>query len=147
MTLREHLRSGQGLQTLSRSTITLFEDSVECATPGVLGAGGGTDSIRYEQIAHVMVGRGFRWATLAVQTTGGGGFEVGGLKKDEAEAAKRLIDERVAAARTPVPVVVTQAAAPGLAEQIAQLAALRESGALTEEEFAASKARLLEQPT
>jgi Short C-terminal domain len=146
MTVKEHLRSGQGLGTLSRSTITLYDDHVECATPGMLGSGG-TDSIRYEQIAHVVVNRGVRWATLGVQTTGSGGFAVGGLKKDEAEAAKRLIDERVAAARAPAPVVVTQAAAPGLAEQIAQLAALRDSGVLSEEEFAASKARLIGEAT
>ena len=144
MTLKEHLRSGQGLGTLSRSTITLYEDRVECVTPGMLGSGG-TDSIRYEQIAHVMVDRGLRWATLAVQTTGSGGFSVGGLKKDEADAAKRLIEERVSAARAPTPVVVAQTAAPGLGDQLAKLAALRDSGALTEEEFATSKARLLDE--
>jgi hypothetical protein len=146
MTVKEHMRSGQGLSTFSRSTLTIYDDRVECTTPGAFGSSG-SDSIRYEQIAHVMVDRGFRWATIAVQTTGGGGFAVGGLKKDEADAAKNLIEQRVSAARTPQPVVVAQAAPAGLAEQIAQLAALKESGALSEEEFAASKARLIGEAT
>jgi len=149
MELKEHKRlsgTGQALGIFSRSTIVLYDDHVECTAPGMLSSGG-TDSIRYEQIAQVMVDSGFRWATLAVQATGSGGFAVGGLKKDEAEAAKRLIDERISAARAPAPVVVTQAGPPALAEQLAQLAALKESGALSEEEFTASKARLIGEAT
>jgi hypothetical protein len=142
MTLKEHFRSGQGMQTFSRSAITIYDDHVECSTTGL---GGGTDSIRYEQIAHVLASRGLRWATLGVQTTGGGGFEVGGLKKDEVAAAKALIDERMAAARQPAHVTAVQATSTTLADQFAQLSALRDSGALTDEEFAASKAQLLGQ--
>jgi hypothetical protein len=122
------------------ATLTVFEDRVEHLQPGLVGHGQ-TDSVRYEQIAQVYLDKGMKWSKLAIQTTGGGGFGIAGLNKREAEEAKVLIEERIARARMP-----QQQAAPAqasLAEQMSQLAALRDSGALTEEEFAASKARLL----
>lgn len=139
MVLKESFRPGQGMRKMM--TLRVYDDRIECTQPGLVG-GGSTDAIRYEQIAHVLINRGLRWSELAVQTTGGGGFGIAGLNKGDADTAKTLIEERIARSRSqahPAPV----SAAPTMAEQIAQLAALRDSGALTEEEFTASKARLL----
>jgi hypothetical protein len=121
-------------------TLRVFEDRVECTKPRLF-ARGSTDTIRYEQIAQVIVHRGLAWNALAVETNGGGGFRIGGLKKHEAEQAKAAIDERVGRLRQQSG--ATASASPSLVEQLAQLSALRDSGALTEDEFAAAKKRLL----
>jgi hypothetical protein len=120
-------------------TLRVFEDRVECTQPGLVGSGS-TDSVRYDQIAQVFIDRGLRWSRLAIQTTGGGGFGIAGINKNEAETAKALIEERIARSRTSGP---APAVAPSIADQITQLAALHDSGALSDEEFAAAKARLL----
>jgi hypothetical protein len=124
-------------------TLRVFEDRVECTKPRLV-ARGSTDTIRYEQIAQVIVHRGLAWNALAVETNGGGGFRIGGLKKRQAEEAKAVIDGRVKLLREqPVRTVTPASASLSLLEQLAQLSALRESGALTEDEFAAAKKRLL----
>jgi Short C-terminal domain/Bacterial PH domain len=142
MTLKERFRTGQGMGTLSRGAILIYDDHVELTTAGL---GAGRDSLRYEQIAQVMVDRGFRHATLTIQTTGGGGISVGGLNKAEAEAGGRLIEEQIAAVHSGGH-AASQPAALTIPEQIRQLAALRDSGALTDDEFSSSKARLLDGP-
>jgi hypothetical protein len=139
MTLQEAFRPGQGVRKMMK--LRVFEDRVECTQPGLVGHGA-TTSVRYEQIAQVVVERGLRWSRLAVETTGGGGFQIAGLAKDDAEAAKSFINERLHLARShsvSQPVVTSS-----MAEQIAQLAGLRDSGALTDEEFVTAKARLLD---
>jgi hypothetical protein len=120
-------------------SLRVFEDRVECTKPRLI-ARGSTDTIRYEQIAQVVVNRGLTWSALAVETNGGGGFRIGGLKKDRADEAKAMIDERVARLREASMPVGPSAS---LVEQLAQLAALRDSNALTEEEFVAAKSQLL----
>jgi len=120
-------------------TLRVFADRVECTQPGLVGSGT-TESIRYEQIAQVFIDRGLRWNRLAIETTGGGGFGIAGINRGDADAAKALIEERIERSRAPV---AAPTAAPSIADQIAQLAALRDSGALSDEEFAAAKARLL----
>ena len=137
LTMKEAFRPGQGMRKMM--TLRVFEDHVECTQPGLVG-GGTTDSVRYEQIAQVFVDRGLKWSRLAIQTTGGGGFGIAGVSKSDADAARTLIDERIARSRNPVP---APTAAPAIADEIARLAALRDSGALSEDEFAVAKARLL----
>jgi len=44
--------------------------------------GGATDTVRYEQIAQVLIDRGFKWSRLAIESTGGGGFVIAGLNKN-----------------------------------------------------------------
>ncbi len=122
-------------------TLRVFEDRVECRTPGLLTRGT-LETIHYGQIAQVAIDRRVTWSKLAVETNGGGGFAIGGLKKTDAEAAKALIDERVAQVRSSVPTSAPESTT-SVADELAKLSVLRDSGALTEEEFAAAKARLL----
>jgi hypothetical protein len=117
-------------------SLRVFEDRVECTKPRLI-ARGSTDTIRYEQIAQVIVHQGLVWSALAIETNGGGGFRIGGLKKHLAEEAKAAIDAHVAqvqASTTPPA---------SLAEQLVQLTSLRDSGALSEAEFGAAKKRLI----
>jgi Short C-terminal domain len=123
-------------------TLRVFEDRVECTRPGIITRGS-TDTIRYHQVAQVIVHRGLMWSALAVETNGGGGFRIGGLKKDAADQAKRAIDERVARPASGPSHAAATSSAPDLADQLARLGELRQSGALTPEEFAAAKAKLL----
>jgi hypothetical protein len=122
--------------------VRVYDDRVECLRPGVISRGL-TETIRYEQVAQVLVTRGLAFSKLAVQSNGGGGFAIDGLKKDEADAAKELIDERVARYRADITTTRAPVNSGGLADQLTQLASLRESGALSEEEFQQAKARLM----
>lgn len=139
MVLKESFRPGQGARRMM--TLKVFDDRLECTQPSLVG-GGSTDAIMYEQIAQVVIHRGLRWSQLEVLNTGGGGFGIAGLNKKDADAAKAFIEEQIARVRSRG---TTGSQQPGasLAEQMAQLTALRESGALTDDEFAAAKARLL----
>ncbi len=82
-------------------------------------------------------------ARAAVRTTAvvGTAAVVGGhmANKQAAQAQAQAPAEAPAAAPAPEPA----AAAPDPIEQLTQLAALKDSGALTEEEFEAQKAKLL----
>jgi beta-xylosidase len=122
-------------------TLRIFNDRVECVRPGAVTRGT-TDTIRYEQIAQVMVDRRTIWSSLIVETNGGGGFTIRGLRKDPADKAKALIDERVARVREHSTQVV--GVPTSLAHEISNLAALHQSGALTSDEFPAAKKQLLE---
>lgn len=51
--------------------------------------------VRYDQIAHVAVSRGFFFADLVIETRGGGTLKAFGLPKDVAERARNLITSRL----------------------------------------------------
>ena len=81
-------------------------------------------------------------ARMAVRTTAvvGTAAVVGGhMANKQAAQAQAPAEEAPAAAPVPTPV----AAAPDPIEQLTQLAALKDSGALTEAEFEAEKAKIL----
>ncbi|HVS84224.1 MAG TPA: SHOCT domain-containing protein [Gaiellaceae bacterium] len=142
MNLRESRvdKLGQNRQPM---WLRVYDDRVECQKPGVWTRGS-TDTIRYEQMAQVIVARGMVWSSLSVETNGGGGFKIDGLKKDDADRAKALMDDRIALVHQERG--STTPATPAIADQLAQLAALRESGALTDDEFSQAKSRLLGRP-
>jgi hypothetical protein len=83
---------------------------------------GTTDTIRYEQIAQVLIDRRVMWSSRRVETNGGGGFTVGGLKKDPADAAKELIDQRVARVRNERNEPTRSAPSSSLASELTKLA-------------------------
>jgi len=60
-------------------------------------------------------------------------------QQGEFEAVRAFIESAIARRNRPIPT----AAAPDLADQLGRLAALRDQGVLTEDEFAVQKARLL----
>ena len=81
-------------------------------------------------------------ARMAVRTTAvvGTAAVVGGhMANKQAAQAQQSAEQAPAAAPAPAPAV----AGPGPIEQLTQLAALKDSGALTEAEFEAQKAKLL----
>ena len=83
-------------------------------------------------------------ARAAVRTTAvvGTAAVVGGhMANKQAAQAQEAAPEAPAAAAAPAP--APAAAAPDPIEQLTQLAALRDSGALTEAEFEAQKAKIL----
>ncbi len=111
----------------------------------------GTQAINFHQVAQVKVGRGLRWTDISVESTGGHTIVMKGVPKNDAEKVKGIIDSAVHSARTGAlqPAVSRPGAAVpqvSVADEIAKLVALRDAGALTDEEFAAHKASLLPGP-
>jgi len=82
-------------------------------------------------------------ARMAVRTTAvvGTAAVVGSHVANKQAAA--AAQQQAAAAPEPAPAPAPAAPAPDPIAQLTQLAALRDSGALTEEEFAAQKAKIL----
>jgi predicted acylesterase/phospholipase RssA len=111
--------------------LSIFDDRVECRQPGVIKRGP-TETIRYQQVAQVVVHRGVLWSGLTVETIAGGGFRIDGLRKKDAEAAKAALDSRVASA-----------SGPDHGAQLEKLKSLYAAGVLTDTEFAAAERRLL----
>lgn len=126
--------------------LDIYGDRVEETVPAknaLTAAMGKSDHhvIRYEQVAAVGLHTGLKWSTLSVESTGGHTAVVKGLSKRDARKAKQLIEERLVAYREgrgqPPPQPLSTA------DELAKLAALRDAGALDEEEFAAAKRQLL----
>ena len=126
--------------------LSIYEDRVEEKVPArFVGTAvmGKHDKhvIRYEQVAAVGLHTGLKWSTLTVESTGGHTAVVKGLPKKLAVKAKELIEERLVAHRdgrhavAPAPV--------STADELSKLAALRDSGVLSDEEFASAKRQLL----
>jgi Protein of unknown function (DUF2510)/Short C-terminal domain len=111
----------------------------------------GTDSIHWARVAQVTIHKGLRWSDLRVESNGGHVISIDGMRKQEAERVKVLLDEAVikaltpAAAPQPAAVPVERAAVPDLADQLRKLAGLRDDGILSDAEFETQKARLLDQ--
>jgi hypothetical protein len=121
--------------------VLIFNDRVEEHDPGFLKKS--IQVLRYEQIAHIAIKRGALHAELTIESTGGGGIISKGLKKQEAEEARRLIDKRLATihqreASTSAPLPDDPM------ERLRKLGELRETEVLTEEEFQAKKRQILD---
>jgi hypothetical protein len=117
-------------------------------------AGGGESRYPLASVSGVDVKNGMALATVTVVVPGGvlrkgkaDPLTVKGFSKQEAAAFRdKVVRARAALNATPAAPVVQQAPAPGLGDQLAQLAALRAQGALSEAEFAAAKTQLLGTP-
>lgn len=71
--------------------------------------------------------------------------QIGQHQLPEARRIANLIEEKMAEARRPAAVAVSPSALPtSVADELLKLAGLRDAGVLTEEEFSAAKARLLQ---
>jgi hypothetical protein len=115
-------------RALRPETIAVYGDRVEHARPGLL-ARTRTVTVRYEQVAQVSLDRRLVWSALAVDTTGGGGFVLDGLRRRDADAAKAKLDRLIGDAH----------ARESVAEALERLSRLREQGLLTDFEFHAAK--------
>lgn len=72
------------------------------------------------------------WSALAVETTGGGGFLIDGVRRRDGDAAKTTLDGLIGDVH----------ARESLAEGLERLSSLREKGLLTDFEFLAAKGAL-----
>jgi hypothetical protein len=105
-----------------------------------------TRTVNYRQVSEVSLARGLVWSNITIESTGGQSFELEGVPKADAERVKSLLDNAVAAARggtSAAPVAAASAPVPDVADQLRKLADLRDQGILTDDEFAAQKAKLL----
>lgn len=135
--------------------ILIFEDHLELHDVGFLKKT--IESLRYEQIAQVVLKRGILWSELWIESRGGKSITAKGLSKEEAEEAKSTIHElmgQVAGARGSAPwgtrgavpaggETKSPSSVPDIPEQIRKLAELRDVGAISNEEFEAKKKDLL----
>lgn len=119
--------------------LAIFDDRIEVDNPGAITRGKQT-VIRFDQVSQVDCKKGIGFSALTISSLGAGNVVVESLKRSEAEQARQLIIEKVAASRQPAAASLPTV---DIADQLAKLAALRDSGVLTEDEFAAQKARLL----
>ena len=111
-----------------RESILVYADRIEHLRPGLV-ARTRMVTVRYEQVAQVRLDRRLIWSALAVGTTGGADFVMDGLRRAEADAAKRQLDRLIADAQARVSVT----------DSLERLGNLREKGLLTEFEFLAAK--------
>jgi hypothetical protein len=107
----------------------------------------GTQTISFHQVAQVKLGKGLRWADVSVESTGGHTITLKGLPKADGDQVKALIDKAVNETRR-ADTAGAVAAFPAttqtsVADEIVKLVALRDSGAITDEEFQAHKDKLL----
>ena len=105
----------------------------------------GTQAINFHLVAQVKLAKGLRWSDVSVESTGGHIITLRGVPKSDGDRIKALIDNAVNEARrgNAAPVVVA-APVDGPAEQLKKLAELHQSGLLTDEEFAAKRAVIVE---
>lgn len=112
----------------------------------------GTQAINFHQVAQVKVGRGLRWSDVSVESTGGHIITLKGVPKADGDKVKNLIDNAVNEVRkgafvpAPAPAAAaTSASVADPAEQLKKLSELHQSGLITDEEFAAKRAVLVDQ--
>ena len=106
-----------------------------------------TRAISFQQVSEVKLARGLVWSNIAIESTGGKFVAMEGFPKADAERVKKLLDDGVLAAKGGGVAFAPQYAPPAptidVADQLRKLADLRDQRVLTEEEFAAQKAKLL----
>lgn len=109
---------------------------------GHLGLKRKGEPLRVEDVEEVEVQKGRVLAKLSVRGADGRVFEMGGLTPETAEQARALVEQRREVyAADPGRFAVANSATPageaaGIPEQIRKLTELKDSGILTEEEFA-----------
>lgn len=138
---------GQTLKGQTKS-ITISEDAVTIIPRALYHGFVGEKRIPYSSITAVQFKEAGGWLAGFIQFSIKGGIEWRGqvnqdenamqfdkAQNDEFRTLRNLVEERMAASNSP------QVAS--AADEIIKLAALKEQGILTEEEFAAQKAKLL----
>jgi hypothetical protein len=113
---------------LRRETIRIHRDRIDHAKPGIV-ARTRTVTVRFEHIAEIVLDRRMLWSSLSVETTGGGGFTIHGLRRLHGDLAKRELERGIAEMH----------AAESLADALDRLGRLKTEGLLTEQEFVAAK--------
>jgi hypothetical protein len=110
----------------------------------------GTQAINFNRVGKVTLGRGLRWADIAVESTGGHVISLKGVPKADGDRVKGIIDTAVhdagEAANRPE-ASAAPAAQVSVADELMKLAQLRDAGVLSPEEFEVQKARVIQPPS
>jgi hypothetical protein len=101
----------------------------------------GTQAIHFRQVAQVAIEKGLIFTNISVESSGGHIIRLMGVPKEDGEKVKSMIDEAVKFAHRGQPSTVAPTV--DIADQLTKLAALRDSGILTEEEFVSQKQKIL----
>lgn len=132
----------KGGRLFSPNMIRIWPDRVEEHEPHAVRKTG-TQAISLQQIAQVSMARGIVWSEITVESTGGHIVKLIGVPNADGDRIKQLLDEAVLSVRaTSGPPAASGAV--DVADQLRKLADLRDQGILSEEEFTAQKARLLQ---
>lgn len=124
----------------SFQSLFILRDRIEKISPAFYGAR--AEAISYEDVIGVDVERGRLFATMRIESRDGRTIEVGGLNGRKAEEARKLLNRlTVVAQQRSYPVAPRQS---DTEAEIEKLAALRDDGFLTPEEFEAQRNQLLE---
>jgi hypothetical protein len=128
-------------RTARPARLLAFEDAIEVRT-AVNPLKKDVQRVRYDQVAQVSEKLGLIFADLVVETRGGDTLLVPGLTRQEARHVGAFIRERTLSSG---PAGGGNESVPlDIPDQIRKLAELRDSGAITEEEFELKKAELLD---
>jgi hypothetical protein len=122
------LRQSRWFARPRRETISVYSDRIEHVRPGLI-ARSRTSAIRYEQVAQVTLDRRLVWSALGIETTGGGGFVLDGLRTGVADDVKTTLRRLIGDAH----------ARESVSDALERLSRLRENGLLTDFEFHAAK--------
>lgn len=102
-----------------------------------------TRAINYAQVAQVITNKGLRWSDIRVESTGGPFLILSGVPNANASEVKRLLDEKVHAAKAALNPVAAPVGGSDSTDRLLKLGEMRQAGLLTDEEFQAEKAKLL----
>ena len=148
--LREIVGSARATDAANSAvTLRIFGDRVE--TEQRKGFKRQTNTIPYDQAAQVVISKGMlMWATLGIESAGGHSISVPGIAKDQAPEIKKFIEGCIQSYRQqlmtgrPGSIASQESAPQSVADELKKLADLRVAGILSDEEFNAQKAKLLE---
>jgi Short C-terminal domain/Bacterial PH domain len=133
----------KGGRFFTPNVIRVWPDRIEECEPHVARRTD-TQAISLQQISEVSLSSGLVWADISVESTGGRSFTMLGIPKADAGRVKKLVDDAVSAFRTSATAPADPAQLPDVGGQLRKLADLRDQGVLTQDEFEAQKAKLLE---
>jgi hypothetical protein len=133
----------KGGRIFSPNVIRVWRDRIEEHENHAIRKSG-TQAIHFRQVAQVAIERGLIFTNISVESSGGHIIRLIGVPKDDGDKVKGMIDDAVQAAHTNKPSTVVHAAPQiDVADQLMKLAALRDSGVLTEDEFQTQKQKIL----
>jgi hypothetical protein len=136
----------------SKLTAGVMTAGASLLLTGVKGGKDAYDMVLLEHVTNVSNRKdGLLFHIVEVQTASGGAINVTSFRVSREEAAefRKAILKALSALKSPSPPTTTQAViqhsvtTPDFAAQLQQLAALRDSGVLTQEEFEAKKVEIL----
>ena len=133
----------KGGRLFSPNVIKVWPDRIEEHENHALRKSG-TQAIHFRQVAQVAIEKGLIFTNINVESAGGHVIRLVGVPKDDGDKVKGMIDEAVKAAHGIQPSAVAPVAPQvDVADQLTKLAALRDSGVLTDEEFSSQKKKIL----